>query len=88
MNKESLKTIGSVLGWSAVVGIGVVLVWFLAYLVPGGWFCGMQNTLFPLSDHECALITYGGIGLLKALIWVFFLAPWIAIQIVLRKKRG
>ena len=36
--------------------------------------------------HECALIHYGGMGLVKSFVIVGFLLPYLAIRLVLRKK--
>ena len=85
MSRENLKIVGTVLGWSALIGMGVATLWFVLFLLPGGWFCRVQYEKFSLTARECALGTVAGIGILKVLVWVFALAPWIAIQITLRK---
>jgi hypothetical protein len=62
-------------------------IWFIAYSIPGGHFCRMQMQMFGLTQHECELLTYGGIGLMKLVMWVFFFAPWLAIRLELRRLK-
>ena len=41
--------------------------------------------MFGLTPHELDLIIYCGLGLHKMIVNLFFLFPWIAIRLVLRK---
>ena len=42
--------------------------------------------MFGLSPHDLSLIHYGGMAFLKLVVILFFLFPWAAIKLVLRKR--
>lgn len=80
--KISLEVMSRILGTSAIFGILLALLWFVLY--KSGFICSLQ--MFDLTSHECGVITYGGLGLLKLLVYVFFLLPWIAIRLEIRRQ--
>jgi hypothetical protein len=45
-------------------------------------FHKISNAMFPLSKEQFGLVMYLYIGGLKLLVWVFFLIPWIALEII------
>lgn len=83
--RELLTTINEVLGRCALLGIVLILLWFVASVLPGDMICGTQGRLFGMTSHECAVVNYAGIAFVKMLVLIFFVFPWIAIQHVLRK---
>ena len=44
--------------------------------------------MFNLALHDLRLIHYCGILLTKLLVSVFFFIPWVAIQLVARKRKA
>jgi hypothetical protein len=46
----------------------------------------LQCAMFGLTPHECAVLHYGGMGLFKFFLLIFYLFPYIAIRLVLRKR--
>ena len=48
----------------------------------------VHGKMFGLSAHELDLIIYCGLALHKMVVNVFFLFPWMAIRLVLRKANG
>ena len=81
----TLEEFSRILGRCIVMYIALALLWFALYLVGG--VCSLGKML-DITEHECAVITYGGIGLLKILGLVFFVFPWFAIQGELRNRRN
>lgn len=48
----------------------------------------LNGSLFGLSKHELELIIYECIVLMKVIVLLFFLIPWLAIRLVLRKAKA
>ena len=48
----------------------------------------LNAILFSLSKHEFDLIVYGFIVLTESVVLLFFLIPWLAIRLVLRKTEA
>jgi hypothetical protein len=81
---ELLDAIARVLLRCTIFGFLLVLVWFAAYLL-GGEMIRAQGAWFHLTPHELDLIHYCGIASVKMCVLLFFLFPYIAIRLVLKK---
>ena len=81
--KTNLEVIGRILGVSTLFGMALALVWYGAFV--SGLACRFQQ--FGLTQHECEVATYGGIGLVKLLTYTLFLGPWVAIKLELRRHK-
>jgi hypothetical protein len=55
------------------------------YLLAGDVLFRLNADIFGLSKHELDLIIYGCIVAIKLVAILFFLIPWLAIRLVLRK---
>jgi hypothetical protein len=55
------------------------------YLLAGDVIVRLNADLFGLSKHELDLVIYGCIVVIKLVAILFFLIPWLAIRLVLRK---
>ncbi len=82
---ELLDTIAKVLMRCFVLGVLFLLLWFVAYLVASDAIY-RQGKMFELTPHEINIIFYCGMGLVKGCVLLFFLFPWMAIRLVLRKR--
>ncbi|PWU14132.1 MAG: hypothetical protein C5B49_13705 [Bdellovibrio sp.] len=82
--RTNLEVIARILGFSTIFGVVLVLIWLGLYLT--GFICSFQ--MFDLTPHECGVITYGGIGLMKLLVYTFFLLPWLAIRLEIRRQKN
>lgn len=71
-------------------GIGVLLLlfWFGFFILGGDIGYKTHSQLFQISRHEYDLINYYGMGFVKACNLIFFLFPYLAIQLVLKRKNG
>ena len=82
---EKLEVASRILLRCAVLGILFLLIWAAVYFGARDFFYA-QGQWFNLTPHECDLIHYGGMGLVKIFILIFFLVPSIAIRMVVRKR--
>jgi hypothetical protein len=64
-----------------------LLVWFFFYVLLGNTAFSMHAQWFELTRHDYALINYYGIAFVKVSAIIFFLFPYFAIKLVLRKRR-
>lgn len=83
--KEQLKNLHWLFGCCTIFGFILLYTWFAAFALPGNLVCSLSFRLFEITQHECAVINYAGIALLKLIVLVFFLFPWLALRILLRK---
>jgi len=83
---ELLDVISRVLGWCVLMGFALLLIWCGAFWW-GRDLIFRQAQWFGLTPHECALMIYGALAATKILVLLFFLFPYIAIRLFLRKRR-
>ncbi len=72
---------------SFFMGYALLLLWFVLFAFGPDWMFRMQSQWFEISKAEFNIIHYCGIGLMKIILIVFFLFPYISIRMVLRKKQ-
>jgi hypothetical protein len=85
---ELLDALARVLLRCFVLGYALILLWVGVYLAAGNVLYGPANRLFGLTAHEVDLVQYCGIAFVKCLVLLFFLFPYVAIRLVLRKRAG
>ena len=86
--REVFDTLAKVLLRCWIFGFVLLMIWFGFYMLLGDVIYGLHGEMFGLSKHELDVIHYSGMGLVKLLVFVFFLFPWLAITLVLRKEKG
>ncbi len=62
--------------------LGLLLIWFVGYLVGGNFAFRIHATMFEIDRREFDLIMYCGMALLKFAAVIFFLIPYVALKIV------
>lgn len=72
----------SLLGWSLLINWAVLILWVLMFRFARDFVYQMHNYWIPISSEAFNAIHYGGIGLYKLLIFVFNLAPYLALLII------
>ena len=85
---ELLGVLAKVLLRCAIFGFLLLLSWFGVYLLADELLYRLHGSLFGLSKHELDVIFYCGMIFAKLVIILFFLAPWLAIRLVLRKAKS
>ena len=78
----TLETLQDILQWSAVINIGLIIVWAFMIMAAGNFIYRLHNRVFPMSREHFSVIHYGGILLYKLLIFLFNLIPLLAIYII------
>lgn len=78
----TLEVIRKVLAWSMVINYGVLIWWFLMFLLAHDWMYRFHKKWFNLSVETFDAVHYGGMALFKTGIFLFNLAPYIALHIV------
>jgi len=79
---DSVQTIREVLGWCAVLNMGVLLLSFLVLVFAGAPIRRLHASLFGLSDGELSRAYFQYLARYKIAILVFNLAPYLALRIV------
>ena len=63
--------------WYTLVGYGIVLLWFLIFVLAHDWVHRLHGRWFHLSTDMFDAIHYAGMALLKIGIMLFGLIPLI-----------
>ena len=71
-----------VLGWCAVINIGLLLWWSLFLVFAHDFVYRMHSKWFKIPVETFDAIHYAGIGIFKIAIFVFNIVPYFALQIV------
>ena len=83
---EWLEVIAKVLLLCWLFGFLLLLFWFGVYAVAGDQVLKIHGTWFDLTKHDFDLMNYYGMAFVKVCVFLFFLVPYIAIRLVLRKR--
>ena len=78
----SIVVVRKVLRWCIVINYGVLLVWFLFFMLAHDGIYQLHGRWFPLSVQQFDALHYGGMALYKIGILLFNLIPYIALRIV------
>ncbi len=70
------------LGWCLVLNYSLLLIWFLLFSLAHDWLHNLHSKWFKLTAQQFDLANYCAIGLFKLLVFVFNLAPYLALLIV------
>lgn len=57
-------------------------------MLAGGIIDDLHGRMFGMSPHELDLVFYCWLGMLNLFVLEFFLFPWLAIKLVLRKEKA
>jgi len=75
------KFIERVLLRCVILGVAVVIVWFVFFLVADGLIYSVHGRFFgEITNRQFQVIHYCGMGLTKLFVTVFFLLPYVAIR--------
>ena len=79
MNIEMLRAL---LGWCAVINYSVLIVWFVLFVGARDWMHRLHGRWFRLTDEQFDMVHYAGMGLFKLGIFLFNLAPYLALLVI------
>ena len=64
-----------------VLGVVVLIIWFVFFVVGDGLIYSVHGRFFSeISKRQFQVIHYCGMALIKLLVSVFFLVPYVAIR--------
>ena len=78
----TVEIVRGVLGWSALINYGVLIVWFLFFILAHDWMYRYHTKFFTLSVEKFDATHYGSMAFFKLLVIVFNLVPYLALRIV------
>jgi heme/copper-type cytochrome/quinol oxidase subunit 2 len=91
MNQEEqyllLESLSGILIRCFFMTIALLGVWFIFFLLVGDAGFYVHSRWFEIDGREYDLLFYYGMAFLKICAFVFFLFPYIAIRLVLRKNK-
>ncbi len=84
----SIETVRRALLWCAVINYGLLLIWFLLFVLAHGWMHQYSGRWFHLSAELFDAVNFAGMGLYKIGIFLFNLVPYVALHIAGRVQCG
>ena len=78
----SIVLVRKILLWYTVINYGVLLVWFLFFMLAHDWIYQLHGTWFHLSAEQFDTLYYAGMALYKLGILLLNLVPYIALRVV------
>ena len=78
----TLDQIKELFKWMTLINIGILIFSTIMIVLLKSFIAEFHGKLFGIGPDAIASITYGYLGLLKALILVFNLVPYLALEIL------
>lgn len=78
----TLEEIRAVLGWCAIINMGILLWWFLFLTFAGDWVFRMHSKFFKLPKESFHVVHYAGISAFKLAVFMLNIVPYFALRIV------
>jgi len=84
---EAIEVIAHVLVRCTVMGVIVLLIWWGALELFGDLAYSVHAKIAPMSRQQFDIIHYVGILMTKAAVSLLFFFPYIAIRLVIKKRK-
>ena len=78
----SIEELRAFFGWCSIINIGILLVWFVEFVLMRDWIYKIHTKWYKLSDERFDAIHYGAIAVYKLAVIVFNVIPYIALRII------
>lgn len=78
----TIELILSVLGWSALINLGILLWWFLFMTLAHDWTYRVHSRFYKIPMESFDTIHYAGMLIFKLGTFMFFIVPYLALRIV------
>ena len=78
----SLEIVRKTLLWCTILNYGILLVWFLFFMLAHDWIYQLHGKWFHLSVEQFDALHYAGMALYKIGTLLLNLIPYIALRIV------
>ena len=83
----NIETVRRVLLWCTIINYGILLAWFLLFMLAHNWMYQFHGRWFQLSVEQFAMLHYAGMSIYKIGILLLNLVPYIALHICRRSMR-
>jgi hypothetical protein len=77
----TIEVMRRVLLWCTVINYGILLLWFLVFMLAHDWMHQFHGRWFDLSVDQFDMLHYAGMSVYKIGIILFNLVPYIALHI-------
>ena len=77
----TLELLRSVLGWSAILNLVLVALWFVLFLGMHDRMYAWHRRWFRLSVETFDAIHYAGMAWCKVATWLIFIMPYVALRL-------
>jgi hypothetical protein len=81
-NILTLEAARSFLLYCTLINYRILLLWFVVFAAARNWMKGLHGRWFRLTDEQFDALHYGGMALYKIGIFLFNLAPFVALCII------
>ncbi|TMA10713.1 MAG: hypothetical protein E6J89_09805 [Deltaproteobacteria bacterium] len=78
----SFESVRRALLWCALLNYGILVVWFLFFMLAHDWMYLFHSRWFHISVEQFDLLHYAGMSIYKIGILLFNLVPFVALHIV------
>ena len=78
----TLETIRDALGWCSLINIGILMLWFLFFVLAHDWLFRLHGKWFKLSVERFDAIHYSSMAFFKCGLLLLNLVPYLALRIV------
>ncbi len=78
----TVETLRDVLGWCCAINFALLIVWFIGFVLARDWVFKIHGKWFKLSNEQFDAIHYAGMAIFKMSIFLFNLAPYLALVLV------
>ena len=75
-------TLQAFVGWCALINLALLTIWFGLFVLAKEWLYRLHGRWFDISKERFDAIHYGGMAGYKLAIWLFNLAPYIALRLM------
>jgi hypothetical protein len=84
----SIEILRKALLWCAVINYGILLVWFLLFILAHDWMYLLHDRWFRLSVEQFDMLHYAAMAVFKVGIILLNLVPYIALHLSLNSRRS
>lgn len=85
---QTLDVVSQVLIRCVVMGVVVLFFWWGALALAGDLAYSVHSSMIPITRQQFNVIHYTGMLTTKAAVSLLFFFPYIAIRLVVNKRKG
>jgi len=78
----SIESVRRALLWCTVINYGILLIWFLFFILAHDWLYLLHSRWFHMSVDQFDMLHYTGMGIYKIGVLLLNLVPYIVLHIV------